>query len=60
MIQSKWVTWIAGALIAFLTIGIFVLGLNWMPQENDRVEPEYVSKLFLDDVITIDITVDEE
>ena len=38
MIQSKWVTWIAGALIAFLTIGIFVLGLNWMPQENDRVE----------------------
>ena len=60
MIQSKWVPWIAGALIVFLTIGIFVLGSNWMPQENDRVEPEYVSKLFLDDVITIDITVDEE
>ena len=60
MIESKWVSWIAAALLVALTVGIFAMSLVAEPNQNDLVEPEYATKLFLNDMITIDISVDEQ
>ncbi len=60
MIESKWVSWIAAALLVALTVGIFAMSLVAEPKQNDLVEPEYATKLFLNDMITIDISVDEQ